>query len=215
MVKGSHGRPRDDAVNVQRPTGRTTLTPTSAPCREDQRPGREVGRHVESGFPVGQQPLCDRTANAVGALDRPDPLWPPMGHLQQLPIVPGVRPEPARRTQHIPNISCLDRDRRLVRVHPDDYLIHNSLSSHRRSISEDGHRNFELSSSRDTRGRRPASNRQRCASKIQVDLPSERPGWVADDGSRRADFRDDRGGRAWRPQGTPSTRACRRAKSWP
>ena len=69
-----------------------------------------------------------------------------MGDPKHRLVLAGVRPKPARRTQHLPGISGLDRHRRLVRVHPDDHTIHHSLLARPiRLVSEDGHRYFELS----------------------------------------------------------------------
>ena len=46
---------------------------------EEPDPGRELGRHIDDVLAVLEQPLRQRPAGAVGALDRPDPLRPGCG----------------------------------------------------------------------------------------------------------------------------------------
>src|SRR3954452_1274615 len=91
---------------------------------EHPRAGGELGRHVQHPLTVGQQPLGDRPSDPVRALDGPHPTPPLPPDPQQLPVAAPVGAEPARGAQHLPGIARLDRDRPLVRVHPDHHKIH-------------------------------------------------------------------------------------------
>jgi hypothetical protein len=51
------------------------------PRGEHPRPGGQLRRHVDDLFAVGEQPMGDVPADALAALDRPDPLRPLFGVL--------------------------------------------------------------------------------------------------------------------------------------
>ena len=120
---------------------------TSLPGVKHPRPGGQLGGHVEYPLPIGQQPLRDRAPYPVRPLHCPDPGRPLAGSLPQLTVARGIRAEPARGPQNLLAVPGLDRDRQLVRVNPDDHLIHHVPLPRRAAshVSEDGQRYFELS----------------------------------------------------------------------
>ena len=68
--------------------------------------------------PVVHQPVHDVPADAVAALDRPDPIGKPAARLEHLGIAGAVRAEPADRQPPPGLIDDLDGGRPLVRIHP-------------------------------------------------------------------------------------------------
>ena len=81
----------------------------------------QLGGHVQDGLAVVDQAVGDVFADAVAALDRPDPFGKDPAGLQHLGVatVAGVI-----RTgrQHVSAlVDHLDRRRSLVRVHTDDH----------------------------------------------------------------------------------------------
>jgi hypothetical protein len=84
---------------------------------------------------VGDQPVGDVLADPGAALDRPDPLRPPAGVGQQGGEPLSIGGEPAATKNLLAGGHDLDRDRALVRVHPDHnprlvllHLLHVLLS---------------------------------------------------------------------------------------
>jgi hypothetical protein len=132
-------RHHHDRVRV----GRVGLA--ALPGVEHPRPGGQLGGNVHDPFPVGQQPRRDRAADSVGALHGPRPLRPLPPEPQQLPVAAPIGAEPAPGAQHLPDVAGLDRDRRLVRIHPDHHSIHHAppLTLTGTTVSEDGQRCFE------------------------------------------------------------------------
>jgi hypothetical protein len=91
---------------------------------EQPRPCRQFGRHVDHVFTIGQQPLGQRPAGAVAALDRPDPVRPARDVLAHRGIARLVGAEPTGCQHHLPLIDYLDRRRQLVGINPDEHLRH-------------------------------------------------------------------------------------------
>jgi hypothetical protein len=111
-------RRHGDAVRVDR-VGLAALANGEHP-----RPSGQLRRYIHVRLAVGDQTLGDVPADAVAALDRPDPLRiaPPEGE-HRLVALP-IRAEPAAGQQGLPIVDDLDRRGPLVRIHPDDDLIH-------------------------------------------------------------------------------------------
>jgi hypothetical protein len=109
-------------------------------------PGGQFGWHVQYPFAAGQQPLRQRPPDPVGAFHRPRPPGPLPRVGQQLPVAAHIGTEPALGPQNLPAVPGLDRHRQLVRIHPDDHLVHHEyLLAYQAPASEDGQRYFELS----------------------------------------------------------------------
>jgi hypothetical protein len=87
-------------------------------------PCRELGRHIDDMFTVGQQPLRQRPARAVAALDRPHPVRPWRYGLAHRGVPSLVGPEPASRQHGLVIVDDLDRRRQLVGIDPDEHLRH-------------------------------------------------------------------------------------------
>jgi hypothetical protein len=97
---------------------------------EDPDPGSQLGRHVDHGLALGQQPLRQWPADPVGALDRPPavrPLLPDV--LQHQPVAVAVGREPAPGQHPFLFVDRLDRHRLLVWVHTHDHPAHQIASS--------------------------------------------------------------------------------------
>jgi hypothetical protein len=71
-----------------------------------------------------EEALDQRTARAVGSLDRPDPVWPLLHITSQRGIPRVVGGEPARSEQPFSGVHDLDRGRELVGIDPDDHAFH-------------------------------------------------------------------------------------------
>jgi hypothetical protein len=61
------------------------------------------------------------------AFDRPDPIRPPAGRREHLPVALPVGAEPAPAEDLLPIVEGLDRRRQLVRIHSDDDAAHAAL----------------------------------------------------------------------------------------
>jgi hypothetical protein len=96
---------------------------------EHSRPGGQLRWHVDHGFAVGDQALGDVPADAVAALDRPDPLRKPTAQGEHRLVATAISAEPAAGQHRLPAVDDLDRRRPLVRIHPDDDLSHQHFSS--------------------------------------------------------------------------------------
>jgi hypothetical protein len=97
--------------------------------------GGELGGHVDHLLTVGQQPLRQRPAGAVAALDRPHPLRPTGDVLAHRGIAGLVGTEPARRQHRLATINHLDSGRQLVGIDPDEHPRHVALRSARPTYS--------------------------------------------------------------------------------
>lgn len=86
---------------------------------EDPGPCRELRRHVDDLLAVGQQSHRDVPANAVAALDRPDPVRPADHRGQHRAVARGVGGEPVTADHGLIGGHHLDGDRPPVRVRPD------------------------------------------------------------------------------------------------
>jgi hypothetical protein len=86
--------------------------------------GRQLGRHVDHGLAVSDQPLRDVPADAVGSFDRPDPIRPPPGGGQHLPVAIPIGAEPATAQHPLPLVQHFDGRRQLVRIDSDDNTAH-------------------------------------------------------------------------------------------
>jgi hypothetical protein len=79
------------------------------PGVEDPRPRGQLRRHVQDGFAVGHQALGDVPADAIAALDRPDPIRElPAGGQHRLVAV-SVGTKPALRQDLLASVDDLDR----------------------------------------------------------------------------------------------------------
>jgi hypothetical protein len=76
---------------------------------EQPRAGRELGRHVDHVLAVGQQPLRQRSAGAVAALDRPHPLRPWRHRLPHRRMAGLVGAEPSSCEHLLAIVDDLDR----------------------------------------------------------------------------------------------------------
>ena len=91
---------------------------------EEPNPGSELGRDVDDALAVLEQPLGQRSAGAVGSFDRPDPIRPGLcirAHRRVAGLIGG---EPTRAKQFLVLVDHLDRGRQLVRIDPDDHVLH-------------------------------------------------------------------------------------------
>jgi hypothetical protein len=82
---------------------------------------RELGRHVDHGLPVVDQPVGEVLADAVAALDRPQPIRIPAARLEHRGVPALVRAVPADRQHVAAVVDHLDRGRTLVWIHSDDH----------------------------------------------------------------------------------------------
>jgi hypothetical protein len=105
---------------------------------EHPHPGRQFRWHVEHRFAVGDQPLRDVPADAVAALDCPDPLRVAPAGGEHRPVAVPVGTEPATRQDHLPTVDDLDRRRPLVRIHPDDDAPHVCLLAVSERVQREG-----------------------------------------------------------------------------
>jgi hypothetical protein len=94
---------------------------------EHPRPGRQLGRHIHHTLAVSQQPAGDMPANALAALDRPDPLRPPLRLGQHRPVPGGVGAIPPTANNSLVASHHLDRGGSLMRIHPDHHCAHLAL----------------------------------------------------------------------------------------
>ena len=78
--------------------------PQDHPC-----PRRQLRRHVDHRFAVGDEPLRQMPADAVAALDRPDAIRPPPARGQQRPIAVPVSAEPSAAEHPLVLVEDLDR----------------------------------------------------------------------------------------------------------
>ena len=76
---------------------------------EHPRPRRQLRRHVHHLLAVGDQPLGQVPADPVAAFDRPDPIRPPAGRREHLPVAVPVGAEPAAAEDILPKVEDLDR----------------------------------------------------------------------------------------------------------
>jgi len=122
-------------------------------------------RHIHHDLPVVHQPVREVFADAVAALDRPDPvgILPPAG--EHLGVAGPVRAEPAHGQYPGAFVDDLDRGRTLVWVHPDDHAHPAPPFAEPMSCQQGGHRYFEqnkplssLSSRGARRDRRPCES---------------------------------------------------------
>lgn len=88
---------------------------------EHPRPGGQLRWDVDDLLAVGEQPVGDVPADALAALDRPDPVRLLAGVLPHRRVAVAVGVEPAAADDGLVAGHDLDRGRALVRVHPDDH----------------------------------------------------------------------------------------------
>jgi hypothetical protein len=92
-------------------------------------PGRQLGRHVDDSFAIGEQPVRHVPADTLASLNCPDPLRPRRHRRQHRRIPSGVGAIPAAAYDSLFTGHDLDRGGALVRVHPDNYQAHHQSSS--------------------------------------------------------------------------------------
>ena len=137
--------------------------------------GAELGRHVDDVLAVGEQPLRQRAAGAVAALDRPDPL--PVGRdvFAHRRVAGLVGAEPAGRQDCLVVVDDLDRRRQLVGIDPDEHLRHASYPP-RRWTCRDCEAGSATESWADPSGATPHG---RCPTGTQTDREPHRSRWWA------------------------------------
>ena len=94
------------------------------PGVEEPDPGGELGGDVDDVLAGLEQPLCQRPAGAVGALDRPRPSRPRLDVRQHRRVPGPVGGEPALSELAFVVVDDLDRRRQLVGIDPDDDAFH-------------------------------------------------------------------------------------------
>jgi hypothetical protein len=94
------------------------------PAIEQPGAGGELGGHVDHRLTVGQQPLRQRPAGAVTALDRPNPLRPGRDVFAHHGVAGLVGVEPASRQDSLAMVDDLDGRRQLMGIDPDEHLRH-------------------------------------------------------------------------------------------
>src|ERR1035437_9317472 len=92
------------------------------------RAGR-LRRHIDHGLTVSDEPLGNMPANAAAAPGRPHAVREPAACGQHRLVTVAVSAEPALRQNPLAAVDDLDRRGPLMRVHPDDHMSHDSLSS--------------------------------------------------------------------------------------
>ncbi len=118
---------------------------------EDPHPRGQLGRHVQDLLTQRQEAGHDVPADALAALDRPGPLGPTVRVLHQGGEPGLVGGEPAVPDDLLGRCHDLDRDRALVRVHPDHHrtrclLVHELPPSRRDLLCRSGgHRYYQQS----------------------------------------------------------------------
>ena len=120
------------------------------PGREHPRPRGQLRRHVHDVLAVGEQPVGDVPADALAALDRPDPLRPRRDECQHRLVALDGGVEPATTDDGLVGDHHLDRDAAFVRVHPDhdprNLLFHDVLRClEPLLVGRGGHRYLEQS----------------------------------------------------------------------
>ena len=90
---------------------------------EQPDPGGELRRDVDDLLAVLEEPLRQRPAGTVAALDRPDPLRPGLDVLAHRGVAGPVGGEPTRAEQLLVLVDDLDRGRQLVGIDPDDDVL--------------------------------------------------------------------------------------------
>jgi hypothetical protein len=120
LVVGDHwtqpGHPGPDQRHRMRVRGVGLAT---LPGGEHPGSRRELRRHVDDVLVVGQEPHRDVPADAVAPFDRPDPVRPLLHVLGHRVEAVDVGAKPAAAKDLLAGGHHLDRDRPLVRVHPD------------------------------------------------------------------------------------------------
>jgi hypothetical protein len=96
---------------------------------EHPHPRRQLRRHVQDGFPVGDQTLGDVPADPGATLDRPHPPGELAARGKHLLVAGSVRAVPAFGQYPLLLVDDLDRGRPLVRIHPDHHTAHALCSS--------------------------------------------------------------------------------------
>jgi len=94
------------------------------PGVEHPHPRRQLRRHVQDGFAVGDQTLGDVPADPGAALHRPHPIRKPPAGGQHRLIAVGIRAVPAPGQNLLVCVDNLDRGRPLMRIHSDDHTTH-------------------------------------------------------------------------------------------
>jgi hypothetical protein len=116
---------------------------------EYPRPGRQLRWNVDHLLAVGEQPGGDVSADALAALDRPDPIWPLLGVLDRRRMAGPVGAEAAAAEDRLVAGHHLDGGRAFMRVHADDHPVRpahtSSVARSNRFVEPGGQRYFELS----------------------------------------------------------------------
>ncbi len=102
---------------------------------EYPRPRRQLRRNIKNGLTVSDQPLGNMPANAAASPGRPHAVREPAAYSQHRLVTVAVSAEPALRQNPLAAVDHLDRRRPLMRVHPDDHMSHDSLSSTQRAVA--------------------------------------------------------------------------------
>jgi hypothetical protein len=89
---------------------------------EHPRPGGQLRGYVHHDLAVGDQTLSDVLADAVAALDRPDPVLMLPAELEHRLVAVTVGAEPASREDLLAVVDDLDGSGPLMRIHADDDL---------------------------------------------------------------------------------------------
>jgi hypothetical protein len=106
---------------------------------EDPHPRGQLGRHVQHRLTLGEQPLRQRTADTLRALDRPPVVRPLLAHmLDQQPVARRVGAEAAPRQHRAVLVDRLDRHALLVWVHTHHHSAHLQTSSSSRRSARTG-----------------------------------------------------------------------------
>lgn len=100
---------------------RLTVSLATVTGGEDPHLRGQLRRHIDHALPVVDQPVRDVFADAVAALDRPDPLVELPAGFEHLAIPGLVGAVPANGLDLAVFVDDLNRGRALVWVHPDDH----------------------------------------------------------------------------------------------